>query len=142
MVSSERTSMAETVDNSRYRAISLLRLSTDEQAAEGRAGLLRQKEEIRIATTRWGLEICKRYEIIDVSGTVIQQSPIFQEVIAQLQNPSVHGIVVSDLSRLMRPDDFSSFGIYDFFAKNRKLIFTPSSVFDLTDDAGFLQAGI
>src|SRR5687768_9985964 len=98
--------MAEIVDKCRYRVISLLRLSTDEQAAEGRAGLLRQKEEIRIATARWDLEICRSYEIIDVSGTLIQQSPIFQEVVAQLRNPSVHGMVVSDLSRLMRPDDF------------------------------------
>jgi hypothetical protein len=40
----------------------------------------------------------------------------------------------------MRPDDFSCFSIYDYFLKQRKLIWTPSSRLDVHEDSGFMEA--
>jgi DNA invertase Pin-like site-specific DNA recombinase len=126
-----------------YHAMALVRLSTEEQATgNGRAGLLRQHEELRLAAARWNITIVDTIEIIDVSGTNVQASPLFQQLLERLKNPSLHGLAVPHLDRLMRPDDFASFGVYDFFLKQRKLIFTPSSIINVAEDSGFLQAGI
>jgi len=115
-------------------------LSTEEQAAEGKGGLLRQQEEIRIAAQRWNLEISKSYRIIDVSGTQVSESSEFRDLLETLKQPSVNGLVVAAIDRLMRPDDFSSFSVYDFFAKNHRYIWTPSSQIDVAEDSGFLEA--
>jgi hypothetical protein len=49
-------------------------------------------------------------------------------------------VVVAAIDRLMRPDDFSCFSIYDYFLKQRKLIWTPSSRLDVHEDSGFMEA--
>lgn len=124
----------------KYRVISLQRLSTEEQNSDGRAGLLRQEEELRLAATRWNLEIVKRFQIIDVSGTQVAESQIFQDILESLKDPLIRGLVVPAIDRLIRPDDFRSFSIFDFFIKNSKLIFTPSSQINVSEDPGYLEA--
>ncbi len=122
----------------RFRAIGFCRLSTEEQAHEGRAGLLRQHQEIRLSAERWNLEIVRTVEVTDVSGTQVLESQEFQELLRSL--PEVDGVVIAAIDRLMRPDDFSSFSIYDHFLKQRKLIWTPSSRLDVHEDSGFMEA--
>ena len=122
----------------RFRAIGFCRLSTEEQAQEGRAGLLRQQQEIRLAAERWNLEVVRMVEVTDVSGTQVLESREFQELLRSL--PEVDGVVMAAIDRLMRPDDFSSFSIYDHFLKQRKLIWTPSSRLDVHEDSGFMEA--
>lgn len=124
--------------NVQFRAISFCRLSTEEQAQEGRAGLLRQQQEIRLAAERWNLEVVRTVEVTDVSSTQVLESQEFQELLRSL--PDVDGVVVAAIDRLMRPDDFSSFSIYDHFLKQRKLIWTPSSRLDVHEDSGFMEA--
>ncbi len=124
----------------KHTAVALLRLSTEEQAAEGKCGLLRQQEEIRLAAARWNLTVTKSFNIIDVSGTQVAESPEFRDMIEALRSPTVHGLVVAAIDRLMRPDDFSSFSIYDFFAEHGKFIWTPSSLINVSEDSGFLEA--
>jgi DNA invertase Pin-like site-specific DNA recombinase len=132
-VSFETRSVAQ-----RFRAIGFCRLSTEEQAQEGRAGLLRQRQEIRLSAERWNLEIVRTVEVTDVSGTQVLESQEFQELLRSLSD--VDGVVVAAIDRLMRPDDFSSFSIYDHFLKQRKLIWTPSSRLDVHEDSGFMEA--
>ncbi len=122
----------------RFCAIGFCRLSTEEQAQEGRAGLLRQHQEIRLSAERWNLEIVRIVEVTDVSGTQVLESQEFQELLHSL--PDVDGVVVAAIDRLMRPDDFSCFSIYDHFLKQRKLIWTPSSRLDVHEDSGFMEA--
>jgi DNA invertase Pin-like site-specific DNA recombinase len=85
----------------RFSAIGFCRLSTEEQAQEGRAGLLRQHQEIRLSVERWNLEIVRTVEIADVSGTQVLESQEFQELLHSL--PDVDGVVVAAIDRLMRP---------------------------------------
>jgi DNA invertase Pin-like site-specific DNA recombinase len=122
----------------RFRAIGFCRLSTEEQAQEGRAGLLRQQQEIRLSAERWNLEIVRTVEIAEVSGTQVLESQEFQELLRSLSD--VDGVVIAAIDRLMRPDDFSCFSIYDYFLKQRKLIWTPSSRLDVHEDSGFMEA--
>ena len=103
---------------------------------------MRQREELRVAAERWNLEVEDTIEIVDVSGTNVQASPLFKELLERLKQPVIHGLVVPHLDRLMRPDDFSSFAVYDLFLKYEKLIFTPGSIINVAEDSGFLQAGI
>lgn len=78
---------------SRFRAIGFCRLSTEEQAQEGGAGLLRQRQEIRLSAERWNLEIVRTVEITDVSGTQVLESQEFQELLRSI--PEVDGVVVA-----------------------------------------------
>lgn len=125
-----------------YQGIGLCRLSTEEQAAGGKAGLLRQREELRLTCERFGIEITEVFEIVDVSGAQIAASPEFQRLLVALSNPSIHGLVIAAIDRLMRPDDFTTYGILDFFLQNRKLIWIPSSQIDVAEDSGFMQATV
>jgi DNA invertase Pin-like site-specific DNA recombinase len=99
---------------------------------------LRQHQEIRLSAERWNLEIVRTFEVTDVSGTQVLESQEFQELLRSL--PDVDGVVVAAIDRLMRPDDFSCFSIYDHFLKQRKLIWTPSSTLDVHEDSGFMKA--
>jgi DNA invertase Pin-like site-specific DNA recombinase len=119
------------------KAIALCRLSTDEQAQEGRAGLLRQKEDVRITAQRFNLEIARVFEVVDVSGTVFTNTAECREMLAELDQPQISGLVVPALDRLMRPDDFASFGVYDFFLRKNKRIWTPSGEINVSEDSGY-----
>ena len=74
----------------------------------------------------------------DVSGTQVLESQEFQELLRLLSD--VDGVMIAAIDRLMRPDDFSCFSIYDYFLKQRKLIWTPSSRLDVHEDSGFMEA--
>ena len=124
----------------KYRGIGLRRLSTEEQAADGRAGLLRQHEEIRLAARKHDVDLVRIIDIVDVSGTQVSETPEFQQLVLELREPGIHGLVVAAIDRLVRPDDFTAFSIFQIFLKNRKLIWTPSGEIDVAEDAGFMQA--
>jgi len=121
------------------KAIGLCRVSTEEQAAEGRAGLLRQREQIELAARRHGLEILEMVEITDVSGTMVEANPEFRRALNMLADPSIGGVVVADQDRIARPDTFEAFGVFQPFVHYRKMIWTPSDVIDPSEDAGFLR---
>jgi hypothetical protein len=51
-----------------------------------------------------------------------------QRALRDLQRPDIAGGLVSSLDRLFRPDEFSDFGILDFFRRPKKLIFSAKKV--------------
>jgi DNA invertase Pin-like site-specific DNA recombinase len=117
------------------RAVALCRLSTEEQAAEGKAGLLRQREDVRVTAARFGLTVVRTFEVVDVSGAVFTTTPECREMLDAVNGAD--GLIVSALDRIVRPDDFSSFGVYDFFLRNGKRIWTPSGEIDVALDSGY-----
>src|SRR5436305_14829632 len=108
------------------RVIGFLRVSTEEQADKDRTGLLRQREDIRVAAARYGLEIIEVVELIGVSGTSTYEAPEFNSMISAMERPEIHGVVVSSQDRLARPDTLGGLAIFDCFAKFRKKIWTPT----------------
>jgi DNA invertase Pin-like site-specific DNA recombinase len=122
-----------------YNGIALVRVSTEEQAAEGRAGVLRQKEDNRLTAINCRVNLVRTFEIVDVSGTELFRTREFEEILECLNDPQIQGLVIPAIDRLVRPDDFSAFSIFEFFLRNHKLIWTPSGPIDVTEDSGFLQ---
>jgi len=57
------------------RVIELIRVSTEEQAAEDRAGIPAQRDANRRTARTYGLTIVRSIEIVDVSGAAVLSSP-------------------------------------------------------------------
>src|SRR5688572_6271543 len=99
----------------KYRAPALFRASTEEQANEkaGRAGVLRQQEDIRSTAAAFSVEVVETIQLVDVSGTSVMEAPEFLRMLELVKQ--YDGLVVSALDRVFRPDDFASFSIFDVF---------------------------
>ena len=89
------------------QVISLIRVSTSEQAGEDRAGIPAQREANRRTARTYGLEIVKTIEIVDVSGTSVLMSSEIQELVRLMESPDIHGVVTKEFSRLIRPEKFT-----------------------------------
>jgi DNA invertase Pin-like site-specific DNA recombinase len=116
--------------------IALIRVSTPEQAQDDKAGIDRQRTANRETALRNGLHIRREVVAIDVSGRHVLQDPQFQGIFAELSDPTLAGVVVAEQSRLIRPENYGDVAIFDLFANNKKLIYTPSETVDPTNSAG------
>ena len=125
-----------------HRVIGFVRLSSEEQAAVGRAGLLRQYEDIRVASARYDLDVVRTVELIDVGGASVMEASEVQDMLADMALPDIAGVVCSHQDRLARPDQLGGLVVFDPFFRHGKLIWTPSQVVDLREDSGFLMTGI
>jgi DNA invertase Pin-like site-specific DNA recombinase len=126
--------------NEKLKAIGLIRLSTQEQAQEGRAGIDRQRNDIAIAARVHCLDVVRVVEVIE-SGTKVRGQADFQQIFRELKSGSVDGVVCSNLDRLVRPDCFEDFAVFDHFRANKKLIWTPAEMVDPSTQGGFLMSG-
>jgi DNA invertase Pin-like site-specific DNA recombinase len=81
----------------------------------------------------------KKYEIIDVSGADVHLNSDFQQMLHEITQPSVDGIVAAAMDRITRPDSYSSFGIWDAFVQHKKLIWFPGSEINPAQDSGFIE---
>jgi DNA invertase Pin-like site-specific DNA recombinase len=116
--------------------ISLLRVSTLEQASEGRSGIERQREINNAAALFHGVRIIREIEAKDVSGRHVMQDPDFQQLFRELRtNTTLKGVLISEHSRLFRPE-YYDFSILEEFRVSNKKILTPESVIDPTTDEG------
>lgn len=122
------------------KAVGLIRLSTAEQAVEGRAGIDRQKNDIAVAARVHGLEVTRVVEVVE-SGTKVRGQADFQQIFRELKSGAVDGVVCSNLDRLVRPDRFEDFAVFDHFRSNRKKIWTPGEMVDPSSQGGFLTSG-
>jgi len=124
------------------RAVTLVRVSTTEQAAEGRSGIDRQRQSnARVVETK-NYQLVAAFEVVDVSGTASFQCPEFQQMVALIEAKLVEVVVVSEMSRILRPDDLSSFSSLDIFKRNGVLIDCGGTVHDLKSPEGFLAGGL
>nr|WP_321513104.1 recombinase family protein [uncultured Pseudodesulfovibrio sp.] len=122
--------------------VEFLRVSTAEQAEEGRAGLARQQAACGAAIERHGLVVVDRVELVDVSGTCAADTPEMTALLALLRAGRAKGLVVADFDRLLRADDFRSFGLLQDIQDTGAQIYMPDQVVDLASQAGFLMGGI
>lgn len=122
--------------------VELLRVSTADQAEDDRAGLPRQEEANRRTIERHGLEAVRRVKLVDVSGACTMFAPEIQEMIRMIQAGQVRGIVLADLDRLLRPDDWTSFSVFQPIKEAGALLYLPDQVLDLNTQPGFLMSGL
>jgi DNA invertase Pin-like site-specific DNA recombinase len=124
------------------KVIEFLRVSTEDQGGENRAGLPRQREANALTAKKHKLSVIKTISIIDVSGTSVMQTPEVQELLSLIKTIDVGGVVVADWDRLIRLDNFRDFALLQNFKDAGTLIFLPDQVIDLNTQSGFLIGGV
>jgi DNA invertase Pin-like site-specific DNA recombinase len=121
--------------------IGVIRVSTDEQAREGRAGQDRQRHDIASIQRIYSANLIRSIEVIE-SGAHVRDQEDFQQLFRDLARPGVDGVAVSNLDRLVRPDKFEDFMVLDYFRSNKKKIYTPGGIIDPASQSGFLESGM
>ena len=122
--------------------IELIRVSTEGQASEDRAGIPAQREANRRTAQAYGLTIVKSIEIVDVSGAAVLSSPQMQELLRMIESPEIHGVVAKEFSRLMRPEKFTDYALLQQFIDTRTVIYLPDGPIDLASKSGRLLGTI
>ncbi len=122
--------------------IELIRVSTEGQAGEDRAGIPAQREANRRTAKVYGLTIVKSIEIVDVSGTAVLSSPQMQELLRLMESPDVHGVVTKEFSRLMRPEKFTDYALLQQFIDTETILYLPDGPIDLASKSGRLLGTI
>jgi DNA invertase Pin-like site-specific DNA recombinase len=122
--------------------IELIRVSTEQQAGEDRAGIPAQREINRRTARVYGLTIVKSIEIVDVSGTAVLSSPQMQELLRLMEAPEIHGVITKEFSRLMRPEKFTDYALLQQFIDTRTVLYLPDGPIDLASKSGRLLGTI
>ena len=124
------------------RVISLIRVSTSEQAGQDRAGIPAQREA-NIRTARmYSLEIVRTIEIVDVSGTSVLMSSEMRELVRLMESPDIHGVVTKEFSRLIRPEKFTDYALLQAFIDTETVLYLPDGPIDLASKSGRLLGTI
>lgn len=114
------------------------RVSTMEQAGNNGEGLDRQRKTTRDLAKTHKATLLEAVEIIDVSGSDVDQTSEWRDrVVPAIADPSVH-IVADSIDRILRAEAFNFRVFQDLLAAQTK-IYTPGKIHDLTNpDDGFL----
>jgi site-specific DNA recombinase len=118
--------------------IELIRVSTEGQAADDRAGIPAQREVNRRTAAQYGLTIVKSIEMSDVSGAAVLSAPEMQELLALIESPDIHGVVAKEFSRLMRPEKFTDYALLQHFIDSKTILYLPDGPLDLSSKTGTL----
>lgn len=127
---------------SSLRAVTLVRVSTADQASEDKAGMDRQRVETARIVRDKGYRVVHSVELVDVSGTATAFAPEIQELLLMAGRREIDVIVVAEMSRLIRPDDLSNLALLDQFRRNGVVIDAGGTVHDVDDPSGFLAGGL
>lgn len=121
--------------------VGIVRVSTEMQASDGRAGLARQREVIRLAVAAKGLH-CVEVVELHVSGTVAVGHPEMIRIYSMISNGTIKGVVVSDLDRLFRPSEPSGYAALQVFQHMGAKIYAGDTEYDLSTSNGLLHSSI
>jgi DNA invertase Pin-like site-specific DNA recombinase len=124
------------------KVIELIRVSTAGQAAPDKASIPSQRAINRRTSATYGLEICKSFEISDVSGAAVLHAPEIREMIELMRSPEIHGVVTKEFSRLMRPENFDDYQLLQHFADTKTILYLPEGPIDLGSKMGRLLGGV
>lgn len=124
------------------RCIELIRVSTSGQASEDKASIPAQRAINRQTAAHYGLTIVKSVEISDVSGAQVLLAPEIQEMLRLMNDPEIHGVIVREFSRLMRPDNFSDYAMLQAFIDSETILYLPEGPIDLATDSGMINGGM
>ena len=122
--------------------LELVRVSTESQAGEDRAGIPAQKAINRRTAKIHGLNIVRTIEIVDVSGAHVLQSPGMQELLRLIESPDIYGVVCKEFSRLIRPDKLGDYELLQNFIDTQTLLYLPDGPIDLATKGGQLLGTI
>jgi DNA invertase Pin-like site-specific DNA recombinase len=118
------------------RVIQLLRVSTEGQAADDKAGLAAQRAATQRVAAIFGLVIVRTIEMSDVSGTAVLDAPEMQTLLRLIESPDIHGVVAKEFSRLMRPENFKDYQLLQTFVDTRTILYLPDGPIDFSSSMG------
>ena len=121
--------------------VELLRVSTESQAGEDRAGLPAQHATNLRTCSTFDLQVVASVSIV-ISGADVANSPEMGRVLAYLEDGAARGIVLAEYSRLFRPDRWSDFAVLARIQDAMAQIYLPSGPIDLQTELGFVQATV
>jgi DNA invertase Pin-like site-specific DNA recombinase len=124
------------------KVIELIRVSTSEQAADDRASIPAQRAVNRKTAAAYDLTIIKSVELSDVSGTAVLRTPEMQDLLRLIESPDIKGVVVREFSRVMRPDNFGDYVLFQVFQDTGTLLYLPDGPLDFNSKTGKLVAGL
>lgn len=111
------------------KVVRFLRVSGPEQET----GLEHQHAQCDAIIAKHGLRAEWDIRIDGVSGAVVMQSPAIKYLITILESGQCAGVVMFEASRLMRPDNYGDLFIAQVFKENRVQLYTPDTVYDLSN---------
>jgi DNA invertase Pin-like site-specific DNA recombinase len=120
------------------KVIELIRVSTKKQADDDRAGIPAQRDANLRTANIYDLKIVKTIEIIDVSGALVLLSPEMQELLREMESPTIDGVLTKEFSRLMRPENFCDYALLQHFIDTGTILFLPDGPLDLSTKTGRL----
>jgi site-specific DNA recombinase len=122
--------------------IELIRVSTEQQAGEDRAGIPAQRDANCRTARVYGLSIVRSIEIVDVSGASVLNSPEIQELLRLMESPEIDGVVTKEFSRLIRPEKFTDYALLQHFIDTHTVLYLPDGPIDLASKTGRLLGTI
>lgn len=115
------------------KLIPIIRVSTEGQKADSKAGLPRQRDAVASIIQATGAEKLDAPEISDVSGSDLVETPEWQTVLRQLDDhPDAH-VCADDLTRILRADGFDLRVFRDLWSRGRRIYLQGGKVYDTTD---------
>ena len=121
-----------------YKKIAIyLRKSRLDLELEGQEETLARHERILVDyCNRSGLSIAKIYKEV-VSGEDIENRPIVQQLLRDVQEGLYEGVVVVELERLSRGNQIDQVEIAETFKRSNTKIYTLNKVYDLSSEDSF-----
>ena len=124
------------------KVIELIRVSTEGQARGDRASLPAQHAVNRRTAQIYGLEISESIELINVSGAAVLRTPEMQRLLRIIESRMVHGVVVREFSRVMRPDNFADYVLLQAFQDSGTVLYLPDGPIDFESKTGRFMGSI
>jgi DNA invertase Pin-like site-specific DNA recombinase len=121
------------------RCIELIRVSTESQAATDKASIPAQRSVNRRTAETYGLTIVRSIEISDVSGAQVLLAPEIQEMLRLMNDVEIHGVIVREFSRLMRPENFADYALLQAFVDTETWLYLPDGPINFASNDGFLM---
>jgi DNA invertase Pin-like site-specific DNA recombinase len=86
--------------------ISLIRVSTEIQSRDDKNGLDSQRQDVQDTCEDLNLDDNKQFQLIDVPGTMVSQTPEYKQLAALVKQKHIAGLVIPEVTRLSRTTDF------------------------------------
>lgn len=118
-----------------------IRVSTEMQARDDRAGIPRQREAVERAAKAHNLNIVRTFVLEGVSGSITGRTAEWAEIRRMLDSGKIRGVVCDAVDRLCRASDLD-LGVLTDLQRAGAAIYTPSEVRSLASSSDGLIAGI
>lgn len=92
----------------------------------------------RETARRHNLEIVHSIELADVSGAAVLLTSEVQDMLRRMADPEIHGVIVREFSRLMRPENFADYAMLQAFLDTDTWLYTSDGPINFATNDGFL----